>query len=312
MKLSIVIPVYYNKESLKPLYEDIRTKLVDSGVIDDYEIVMVDDGSGDESYQEMEQIRAKDRRVKIYKLSRNFGSHSAIMCGISKASGDCVVVKSADMQEPTEIIVEMLEKWSNGANVVLAVREERNEGKLKVAFANIYYRFVRRFILSSMPINGFDVYLIDKKVANVLKSLDERNSVLTAMLLWMGFRTEYVYYTRLARIHGKSRWTFKKKVRLFENSIYSFSDFPIRLVTSVGVVSFCVAAVWGIVVLLMRLKGGIDVTGWTTMFILNLLSFGIMMSTMGILGQYIWRIYDDTRKRPSYIIEEEEDEDDGE
>ena len=267
---------------------------------------MVDDGSGDDSYQEMKKIREKDRRVKIYRLSRNFGSHSAIMCGISKASGDCVVVKSADMQEPTEIIVDMLKKWHNGANVVLAVREERKEERLKVAFANIYYRFVKRFILSSMPINGFDVYLLDRKVVDILKNLDERNSVLTGMILWMGFNTEYVYYTRLARIHGKSRWTFKKKVRMFENSIYGFSDFPIRLVTSVGVMSFCIAIIWGIIVLLLKLKGGINVTGWTTMFILNLLSFGIMMSTMGILGQYIWRVYEDTRKRPSFIVEEEE------
>lgn len=312
MLLSIVIPVYYNEESLSLLYDDIKEKLIDTGYVDDYEIIMIDDGSGDNSFDVMKELRKKDDRVKTYKLSRNFGSHAAIMCGLTKASGDCIVVKAADMQEPTCIIKEMIEKWRKGANVVLAVRNSREEAFIKVALANMYYGIIRKFILPNMPSKGFDVYLLDKKVVDVLTKIDERNSVLTGLILWTGFKTDYIYYDRLAREYGKSRWTLRKKIDLFKNNIYSFSILPIKLISFVGAVSFIGALLWAIVVAILRIQGKIDVTGWTTMFIFNLLSFGIVMLTMGMMGQYIWRIYEDAKKRPTYIIEEDNEIEDSE
>lgn len=304
MKLSIVIPVYYNADNLQPLYDDIKKKVID--VIDyDYEIVLVNDGSKDKSYEVMKNLSGIDSHIKIISLSRNFGSHAAILCGLSKCTGDCAVVKAADLQEPTELIIEMTECWKQGNNVVLAVRNGRDEKWSQTVFANLYYNLVRRTALPSMPKGGFDVYLLDRKVIDVLMALDEKNSALTGQILWSGFRTGKVCYTRLAREIGISRWTLKKKIRLVADTLFSFSTLPITLVAGIGTLSFIGALVWAVLVLIFKLMGLIEVSGWTTLFIFNLFSFGIIMLTLGILGSYLWRTFDASRNRPPYIIEEE-------
>ena len=304
MKVSIVIPVYYNEGNLNPLYDDIRKKFIEK--IDyEYEIVMVDDGSRDDSYTVMQRLAKNDRRIKIIRLSRNFGSHAAILCGLSNCTGDCAVVKAADLQEPTEILHEMVESWRKGNNVVLAVRSGRDEGRQQTLFANLYYEMVRKTSLPSMPKTGFDVYLIDRKVINVLTALDEKNSALTGQILWSGFKTDYVYYTRLAREIGSSKWTLRKKIRLVADTLFSFSTFPIKAVLVIGAVSFFGSLIWAVLVLIFKLSGLIEVSGWTTLFMFNLFSFGVIMLTLGILGEYLWRTFDASRSRPPYIIENE-------
>ena len=158
MKISIVIPVYYNQDNLRPLYADMSEKLLNRDEYE-WEIVMVNDGSKDESYTVMKELAEKDKRIEVYSLSRNFGSHAAILCGLSKCTGDCAVVKAADLQEPTEMVLEMAESWRKGNNVVLAVRKDRQEGKGQTLFANLYYWLVRKAALPDMPRGGFDVYL---------------------------------------------------------------------------------------------------------------------------------------------------------
>ncbi len=304
MKISLVIPVYYNEDNLQPLYADLREKFI-SKIDYEYEIIMVNDGSKDKSYDVMKELAQKDRHIRIISLSRNFGSHAAILCGLSQATGDCAVVKAADLQEPTELILEMVESWKKGNNVVLAVREGRNESGKQKFFANFYYKLIQKTALPEMPDQGFDVYLLDRKVINVLENLDEKNSALTGQILWSGFKTDKVYYYRLAREIGESRWTLRKKIRLVMDTLFSFTSLPITIVLFVGIASMSVAVVWALVVLLARLTGNIDVTGWTTLFIFNLFSFGVTMMTLGILGEYLWRTFDASRKRPPYIIEEE-------
>lgn len=304
MKVSLIIPVYFNEENLRPLYADIKEKFINK--IDyDYEIVMVNDGSKDKSYEIMQELAAQDSNIKIISLSRNFGSHAAVLCGISNCTGDCAIVKAADLQEPTELILEMVEAWKKGNRVVLAVREGRDESKKQIFFANFYYKMVQKTALSEMPDQGFDVYLIDRKVITVLENLDEKNSALTGQILWSGFKTERVYYHRLAREIGTSRWTLKKKIRLVMDTLFSFTSLPITVVLCVGVLSMFLAVVWASVVLVSRLYGHIDVQGWTTLFIFNLFSFGVIMMTLGILGEYLWRTFDAARNRPPYIIEDE-------
>ncbi|RKJ46837.1 glycosyltransferase [bacterium 1XD8-76] len=304
MKISVVIPVYYNQENLGPLYHDIQKKIYIHEEYD-WELVLVNDGSQDNSYAVMEELAKKDERIKIYNLSRNFGSHAAILCGLSKCSGDCAVVKAADLQEPTEMIINMVESWKKGNNVVLAVRKERDEGTGQKLFANLYYWLVRKTSLPSMPKGGFDVYLIDRKVINVLMSLDEKNSALTGQILWSGFKTEKIYYTRLRREIGKSRWTLRKKIRLVTDTLFSFSTLPITIVFVIGIISCLGAAVWAVLVFIFKLMGLIGVNGWTTLFIFNLFSFGVTMLTLGILGGYLWRTFDASRNRPPYIVEED-------
>ena len=303
MKVSLVIPVYYNEENLRVLYDDIKEKFIDQ--IDyEYEIVMVNDGSKDKSYEVMKELAQKDNNVKAISLSRNFGSHSAILCGLSNSTGDCAIVKAADLQEPTEMIHEMVASWQEGNNIVLAVREGRDEAKGQTLFANLYYSLVRKTALPNMPKNGFDVYLVDRKVITVLENLDEKNSALTGQLLWSGFKTGIVYYHRLAREIGKSRWTLKKKIRLVKDTLFSFSSLPISLITGLGFFSVSAAVVWGILTFVRYLMGKITEIGWTSLFCFNLLSFGIIMITLGVLGEYLWRTFDASRNRPAYIIEE--------
>lgn len=307
MKISLVIPVYFNEDNLKPLYRDICEKLYIHTEYE-WELVLVNDGSRDQSYAVMEELAAYDARVRIYSLSRNFGSHAAILCGLTKCTGDCAVVKAADLQEPTELVLEMLASWRSGNNVVLAVREDRQEGKGQTLFANLYYWLVKKTALPQMPKGGFDVYLLDRKVIGVLMQFDEKNSALTGQILWSGFHTGQVYYTRLAREIGSSRWTLKKKIRLVTDTLFSFSTLPITVVSGIGAVSCAGSAIWATVVLICKLAGLIDVSGWTALFMFSLFSFGVIMLTLGILGGYLWRTFDASRGRPPYIIEESNEE----
>ena len=307
MKVSVIIPVYFNEENLWPLYRDIKNKFIN--VIDyDYEIVMVNDGSQDRSYDVMKEIASEDKKVMTIKLSKNFGSHAAILCGLENCSGDCAIVKSADLQEPTEMMIPMVESWKNGNNVVLAVRDGRDDSQKDTFFANVYYWLVRKVALPNMPKSGFDIYLIDRKVINVLTNLDETNSALTGQILWSGFKTDKVYYHRLGREIGRSRWTLKKKIRLVMDTVFSFSSLPISIVMVVGGLSFIGALVWAVIEIILKLSGVIVVQGWTTLFIFNLLSFGVVMITLGVLGEYLWRTFDASRNRPPYLIEEKSDE----
>ena len=303
MKISIVIPIYYNEDNLKPLYSDIKEKFINK--IDyDYEIVMVNDGSKDKSYEVMQELARKDNNIKIISLSRNFGSHAACLCGLTYSTGDCAIIKAADLQEPTELLHEMVDSWKNGNNVVLACRKAREESKGQIRFANLYYWLTRKAALPTMPKNGFDIYLVDRKVITVLNILDEKNSAITGQILWSGFKTGIVYYTRKAREIGTSKWTLKKKIRLVLDTLFSFSTVPIRVLELVGLLSLAVAVIWSIVVLASKLSGNISVSGFTTLLLFNLFSFGIIMMSLGILGEYLWRTFDASRNRPTYIIED--------
>ena len=304
MKVSIIIPVYYNEDNLRLLYEDLEKKFIEK-IDHEYEIVMVNDGSKDGSWEVISELAAKDPCIKAVSLSRNFGSHSACLCGLSVATGDCAIIKAADMQEPTELLLDMIEKWKEGNNVGLACREERDESRAKVGFANLYYWIVRKTSLPNMPPKGFDIYLLDRKAIDVINSLDEKNSAITGQILWSGFRTGVVYYKRMAREIGESKWTLKKKIRLVSDTIFSFSTLPIRMLEIVGILSFVAAFIWSIVVLVSKLAGNIPVSGFTTLIIFNLFSFGITMLSIGILGEYLWRTFDASRNRPPYIIEDE-------
>ncbi len=304
-KLSIIIPVYYNEDTLRDTYDDL--KRVVFPVLPDYELIMVDDGSGDRSWEVMRGIAAEDARVKIIRLSRNFGSHAAQLAGLSLCTGDCATIKAADMQEPSELLIDMYRSWESGNKVVLAVRSDRDDGALNNLFADTYYWLVRKLAISSMPKHGFDCYLIDRKVIEVLKLLDEANSALTLQVLWSGFSRGMVSYSRQKREKGKSRWTLGKKVKLIVDSIISFSFAPIRFATVVGTLFFSAAVVWGLVVLIARLSGVISEPGYTTLAIILLFSSGLILLILGILGEYIWRAVEAGRNRPVFIVDEVED-----
>lgn len=300
-KLSIVVPVYYNADTLELLYDDLKEKVLDT--IGEYEIVFTDDGSGDDSWSVMNKIRERDSNVKCVKLSRNFGEHAALLAGLSQCTGDCAVTKQADLQEDSSIILEMYESWKKGNKVVLAVRSDRDEPFLKKFLASIYYAIIHKFVDKNMPVGGCDCYLIDKQVIKVLELLDEKNSSLTLQVLWSGFKTDHIYFHRKDREIGESRWTLSKKVKYAMDSMMSFSYVPIRFMSTVGVLFFIAALIWIAEIFYEALVIGTPIQGWASMMCLILFSSGIIMVTLGILGEYVWRTLDASRNRPPFIID---------
>ncbi|MBR1910072.1 MAG: glycosyltransferase family 2 protein [Lachnospiraceae bacterium] len=301
-KISIIIPVYYNADTLMLLYEDMKAKIL--GSIGDYEIVMVDDGSGDDSWSVMNSIRDMDDNVKLVRLSRNFGEHAAILAGLSNCTGDCAVTKQADLQEDSELIVSMYDKWKEGNKVVLAVRKERDEPAIKKFFANLYYTIVRKTIDDKMPKGGFDCYLLDRQAIEVLLKLDEKNSSLSLQVLWIGFKSANVYFHRKDREVGKSRWTFSKKFKLVADSMMSFSYFPIKFMSGMGIVMAALAFIWVLEVVIEYFAIGTPVRGWSTLMCLVLFSAGMILLMLGVLGEYLWRTLDATRNRPVFIVDD--------
>ncbi|MBQ7360330.1 MAG: glycosyltransferase family 2 protein [Lachnospiraceae bacterium] len=306
-KLSIVVPVYYNEDTLMDLYEDMKNKIL--GQLDEYELVFVDDGSGDNSWQILNEIRDMDTNVRLVKLSRNFGEHAAILAGLSVCTGDCAVTKQADLQEDSTLILEMYEKWKEGNKVVLAVRRSRDESKIKVFFANMYYAVVRKFVNKNMPAEGCDCYLIDRQVIEVLERLDEKNSSLTLQVMWVGFKTAMVYFDRRDREKGVSRWTFAKKFKLVMDSLMSFSYMPIRTMVYMGIIFDIIAVILFISVIVEFFTMGTPIAGWSSLMCVVLCSSGMMMTMMGILGEYLWRTFDASRNRPPFIIDEVKEQD---
>ncbi len=301
-KISIIVPVYYNQDNLLPLYADLKEKVL-TKLDTEYELIFVDDGSKDKSYEVMKDLAKVDKNIKLVKLSRNFGEHSALLAGLSQCAGDCAVRKAADLQEPSEVILEMIKKYKEGNKVVLAVRADREEPVTQKAFSNLYAFLMRKLALHNMPKGGFDTFLIDRQVIDVVVKMQESNTSLMSQILWAGFETATVPYVRKKREIGKSRWTLSKKIKLVYDSLLSFSYFPIKLITIAGFLSFLIAIILLIVIVYKRMTGIIDVEGYTSIIMIMLMGFGIIMLSIGILGEYLWRTYDAARNRPPYIIE---------
>lgn len=301
-KISIVVPVYYNEDTLMDLYKDMEAKIFDK--LGEYELVFVDDGSGDRSWEIMNEIRDLNENVRLVKLSRNFGEHAALLAGLSVCTGDCAVTKQADLQEDSTLILEMYESWKQGNKVVLAVRRSRDESKIKVLFANMYYAMIRKFVNKDMPSGGCDCYLIDRKVIEVLQRLDEKNSSLTLQVMWSGFKTDMIYFDRKDREKGKSRWTLSKKVKLVMDSMMSFSYVPIRMMSVIGVIFNIGALALLISVIVEKFTQGTPIAGWSSLMCVILCSSGLILLMLGILGEYVWRALDAARTRPPFIIDE--------
>jgi glycosyltransferase involved in cell wall biosynthesis len=303
-KLSIITPVYYNAESLDELYGRL-TKLTQTQPSLELEMLFIDDGSGDSSYDVLRRIAANDKRVVILKLSRNYGAFNACLAGLTRATGECAVIISADLQDPPELIAEMYERWLRGTKVVMAVRAKREEPFAKVLFSKVYYRVFRSLVNIAMPRGGFDFVLIDRLVINVLCAMQEKNTTLMGLILWSGFKREEIPYTRMERRHGRSRWSLGKKVNYFVDSLLAFTKLPIRLLTLLGLLIALMSLLGIVYILIVTLTGRVTVAGWASVMIVMFFMFSIMMIGLGILGEYVWRGLDEARKRPSFIIESE-------
>ena len=304
-KLSIVIPVYFNDKNLLSTYTKLKTEVLE--FIENYELIFVDDGSRDDSYAVMETLRREDEHVKLIKLSRNFGQHAAILAGLSHMTGDCAAVISADLQDPPVLIREMYGKWQNGSKTVIAIRIERCDNRTEKFFSAIYYKIMKKYVIEDMPKGGFDCFLADKQVIQMLVNIDEKNTSLFAQVLWLGFERSEILYKRHKREIGLSTWTFSKKIKLFIDSFLAFSYLPIRLISVIGLLD-CLLSLIIIVYLIIHkiIVGNLGITGWSSLMVAIIFTSGVQMLTLGVIGEYLWRNFDATRNRPSFIIDKQE------
>lgn len=302
--LSIVVPVYYNESNLP---ETIPQLLALESDLPEYrlELVMVDDGSGDNSLGILRKFqREHPHLIKVVKLTRNFGSMAAIQAGFTVASGDCVGMISADLQDPPEMIPEMLAHWEKGTKAVFAIRQDREERFLQKFFSNTYYSLIRKFAIEDYPLGGFDFFLLDRQVVVDLNRIQEKNTNLMSLAYWLGYKPVLIPYIRRQRRKGESRWTFSKKVKLFIDTFVGFSFFPIRLLSMLGLMVATGSFLYGAFVLFYWFFFGIEVQGYVPIIVVLSFNSGLQMAMLGVLGEYLWRTLDEVRRRPSFVIDE--------
>lgn len=302
--ISVVVPVYHNAASLADLAARLRA-VAQSCAPAEFEFVFVEDGSGDESLAVLRDLSRDDPRVRVLKLSRNFGSNAALLAGLAAASGDAAVALGADLQDPPEMIPEMLRLWTEGRKVVLAARRSREDPWLTRALAAAFYALFRRFAIPTMPEGGFDSFLIDRRVRDLLVGIQENNAYLMGLILWLGFVPAVVRYDRARRDqrYGPSAWTFWGKVKHFVDSFVAFSYTPLRVVSLTGFVVVALAFAYAALVLYLSLFRGFPVSGWASLMLVLLLVSGIQILMLGVLGEYLWRNLEETRHRPRFIVE---------
>lgn len=299
--LSVVTPAYNEARNLPVLYERLRQVLDGAGV--DWEWVVVDDHSRDETFAVVAEIARRDPRVRGLRLARNSGSHKAITCGLHHAGGNAAVVLAADLQDPPETLPTLLAAWREGAQVVWAVRAHRAESAGRVGFARLYYFLMRRLVgIKEMPATGADFFLLDRRVVEALRQFRESNVSLMALITWMGFRQTAVPYDKQARLYGQSGWSLGKKLKLVVDSVTSFSYLPIRLMSATGFIVAILGFLYAIVVTINALAGR-PPQGWASLMVAVLVLGGLQMLMMGVLGEYLWRALDEARRRPPYLIE---------
>jgi glycosyltransferase involved in cell wall biosynthesis len=300
--VSIVTPAYNEERNLPILYERLSRALASVDI--DWELIVIDDHSSDRTFAVVAEIASRDSRVHALRFARNFGSHTGITCGLHHARGDCAVIMAADLQDPPESLPQLLDEWSSGARVVWAVRGRREGEKLStLGFSRLYYLIMRKVVgIKEMPATGADFFLIDRCVIDALRQFNESNVSIMALITWMGFRQTAITYNKQARLYGRSGWTLKKKLKLVLDSITSFTYFPIRLMSYLGFIVALVGFLYAGFVVHAALTGNL-VQGWSSLIVVVLVIGGIQMLMMGVLGEYLWRALDESRRRPPYLIE---------
>jgi glycosyltransferase involved in cell wall biosynthesis len=305
--LSLVIPVYMNEASIPALLSAVEG--IAAAVEDGLEATFVVDGSPDGSYTALrDSLPSRAYRSRLVRLSRNFGAFAAIRAGLEVGRGDRYAVMAADLQEPPELVLRMDEVLrGGGADVVLGRREGREDPIGTRIPATTFWAFYRRLVLRDVPAGGVDIFACTREFRNHLLDLREHRSSLIAQVFWLGYRREYVGYTRAPRREGSSAWSVRRRLGYLSDNVFAFTDLPIRLLTWVGGLTLLVASVYGLLVALMRLFGSIEVPGFTVI-VLAIVFFGSLNTfALGIVGSYAWRAYENSKARPLHVVQEIED-----
>lgn len=302
-KFSIILPVYNEEELIQNTYT--RLKTVMESIKGDYELIFINDGSTDNSSEVVKQICKNDSHVKLLDFSRNFGHQVAISAGIDHAEGDAAVILDADLQDPPEVIPHMIKKWEEGYEVIYGKRIKREgETAFKKVTAHIYYRLLKYITNFNIPVDSGDFRLIDKKVYGVIKSFHEKSRYIRGLISWIGFKQTYVEYVRGERTAGVSKFPLKKMLKFAIDGITSFSIRPLRLAMYLGFANSGLAFLYIFYALYQRFFNSRTVIGWTSLIAANAFFNGIILIILGIMGEYVGRIYEETKNRPLYILKD--------
>jgi len=300
--ISVVVPIYNEEANLPVLVERLTRTLTALGTI--YEVIFVDDGSRDRSRELLREFHGRDPRLKLVGLSRNFGHQVAISCGIDFARGDGVVVMDGDLQDPPEVLPDLIARWREGFDVVYAVRQERKENLIKRVAYKSFYWLLRRVSYLDIPLDSGDFSLMDRRVVDILKRMPERNRFVRGLRTWIGLRQTGFVYARAARHAGQSKYTLTKLMRLAFDGLVSYSFVPLRLVSNLGLLVSLSALAYMVYLLMARLFGDQVIQGWTSTVVIVLFLGGVQLLSLGIIGEYVGRVFDEVKQRPQYIVGE--------
>ena len=301
MKVSVVIPIYDEEECLELLYKRLKEALL--GLEMEHEVIFVNDGSRDKSPAMLTALHEKDEAVIVLNLSRNFGHQPAISAGLAEASGDCIVIMDGDLQDPPEVIPDLVAKWQEGKKVVVAYRRSRREGFVRQRLFSLFYMLLGTVSDYPIPLDAGVFGLMDRQVADQLRDLSEHNRFLPGLRAWLGFPQALVPYDRDERAAGRPKQSLIRLTRYALDAIFSFSYKPLRLSLTAGLIMSAVCFAYALVLLIKRLLGIDVVKGFTTPTVAILFLGGVQLISIGILGEYIGRVYDEVKARPLYIVE---------
>jgi dolichol-phosphate mannosyltransferase len=303
VEISIIIPVYFNEGSIIHTHKILKNEVLSKFPDLTFEIIFIDDGSKDSSLSEMREIKAEDPCVNIIQFTRNFGQVSAFYAGYENAKGKACLNIAADLQEPPELIVSMIKSYINGeAQIVAGNRIEREESYYRKKTSHLFYYFMQKLSFPNMPKGGFDVVLIDEVVKEYLLNTNESNPFWQGQLLWSGYSVKFIPYNRQKREIGISRWSFAKKLKYLLDGILNYSYSPLRFFSVLGILTCLLAILYSIIITIVYLFGNTPFQGWAPLMIVTLLFSGLQLVMLGIIGEYLWRVFEQVRNRPKFII----------
>ena len=300
--LSIVVPVFNETAVIDAFYARLK-HVMDSLVPLSYEILFVDDGSRDDTYDKLVGLAAKDKNIRVIKFSRNFGHQIAITAGIDIAIGDALVDIDSDLQDPPEVIKDFIGKWEQGYDVVYGIRKKRKgESRLKLITANLFYRLLRTLIKIDIPSDAGDFRLMNKRVVEHFKRFKENDRFVRGLTSWLGFNQTGVFYDRDERYAGETKYPYRKMIKFALDGITSFSSIPLKLASWLGYLTSIFAFLYACIVLIQKMLG-FTVQGWATIMLGMLFLGGVQLICLGIIGEYIGRIFSETKRRPLYVVD---------
>ena len=301
--ISIVVPCYNEEESLTDICNRLKGALLEGGI--NYEIIFVDDGSTDGTLIILKELAVKNSNIKFISLSRNFGQQIAIMAGIDCSLRNAVVIIDADLQDPPELIPEMVKKWQEGFDIVYAIRESREgETFFKRITAKLFYRIIRLLSGLNLPLDAGDFRLIDKKIADALKNIRIKNTYVRGLVSWVGYRQAGVYYRRDKRLKGKTKYSLKKMIKFSVDAITIFSVIPLRLASLLGLLAAIAGIVYIFHTMYLKFVLNIAIPGWSSLMVAILFLGSVQLISLGIIGEYLGRVYDESRHMPLYLVKE--------